>query len=194
MKRCALLACALALLMTGPVIADADQAAAAEQMPGGAAADVKVLTATVKAIDLDTRQVTLEDEAGETFTLTVGEQARNLDQVQVGDEVTFEFYQLLAVALEPTKTTVRTKVEQAEAARAPAGAKPAAYLERTVDVTGTVEAVDQESRMVTLRGPERSVTLHVDEDVDLAKIEVGQTAVGRYIEGFAVAVEAPGKD
>jgi Cu/Ag efflux protein CusF len=194
MKRCASFACALALLVAIPLTGSAEETEAPAPMPGGAAADVKIVTATVAAIDLATRQVTLKDQAGETFTLTVGEEARNLDQVKVGDEVTFEFYQLLAVALEPSTTTVRSKVEQAEVARAPLGAKPAGYLERTVDVTGTVEAIDRASRMVTLRGPERSLSLHVDEEVDLTKIEVGQTAVGRYIEGFAVSVKAPSTD
>jgi len=33
----------------------------------------------------------------------------------------------------------------------------------------------------------------VDKEVDLSKIEVGQTVLARYIEGFAVSAAAPEK-
>jgi hypothetical protein len=137
--------------------------------------------------------VTLKGEDGQVVTLTVGEEARNLPQVKVGDIVTFEYYQLLALALEPTTTTIREKVEREEVGRSPLGAKPAGYVEKTVDVTGGVQAVDKKSRTVTLRGAERTLTLHVDDGVDLSKVEVGQTVLARYVEGFAVSVAAPEK-
>ncbi|MCU0937204.1 MAG: copper-binding protein, partial [Gammaproteobacteria bacterium] len=105
----------------------------------------------------------------------------------------FEYYQVLAVALEPTTSVIREKVEREEVVRAPLGAKPAGYVEKTVDVVGTVSAIDAKSRTVTLRGPERSLILNVAKDVDLSKIKLGQTVLARYIEGFAVSAAAPAK-
>ena len=50
---------------------------------GGA---VEQVTATVTAIDLTTRMVTLKTKSGEE-TIRVGEEAKNLAQVKVGDRV-----------------------------------------------------------------------------------------------------------
>ena len=44
-------------------------------------------TATVKAINLETRQVTLQGKKGNPFTITVSEAVTNLPQVKVGDQV-----------------------------------------------------------------------------------------------------------
>jgi Cu/Ag efflux protein CusF len=137
--------------------------------------------------------VTLKAEDGRLVKLTVGEEARNLPQLKVGDLVTFEYYQLLAVALEPTTSFVREKLEREEVGRAPLGAKPGAYVQKTVDVTGTVEAIDTKARTVTLRGAERSLTLNVGDEVDLSKLAVGQTVLARYVEGFAISARAPEK-
>lgn len=194
MPRLAPLACAVALIVTAPLATLAEQAVTpAAEMPAAALAGATTVTATVEAIDLDTREVTLKGEDGKRVKLTVGEEARNLPQLKVGDVVTFEYYQLLALALEPTTGVVREKVERQEVGRAPLGAKPAGYVQKTVDITGTVHAIDAKSRTVTLRGPERSLTLKVDKEVDLSKIEVGQTVLARYIEGFAVSAAAPEK-
>jgi Cu/Ag efflux protein CusF len=191
MNRLAPLAFALAVALPAPALA-AD-VGVPPPTPAGAVLDVAVVTATVAAIDLDKREVTLKGEDGQVVTLTVGEEARNLPQVKVGDVVTFEYYQALAVALEPTTTAIRAKVEHEEVGRAPPGARPAGYVEKTVDVTGSVQAIDTKTRTVTLRGPERVLTLHVEDDVDLSRIQVGQTVLARYIEGFAISVAAPGK-
>jgi len=52
-------------------------------------------TATVQAIDLDKRVVTLKGEKGNVFDLKVGEEAKNLPQVKVGDRVTVQLYESL---------------------------------------------------------------------------------------------------
>lgn len=194
MPRIVPVACAFALVLTASLPARAEQPAApSAELPAAAVAGVTTVTATVEAINLDTREVTLKGEGGNLVKLTVGEEARNLPQLKVGDVVTFEYYQLLAVALEPTTSVIREKVEREEVVRAPLGAKPAGYVEKTVDVVGTVSAIDAKSRTVTLRGPERSLILNVAKDVDLSKIKLGQTVLARYIEGFAVSAAAPAK-
>lgn len=45
-------------------------------------------TATVEAIDLEKRVVTLKGQEGNVFDVAVGREARNLPQLKVGDEVT----------------------------------------------------------------------------------------------------------
>lgn len=59
--------------------------------------NVTTVKAKVQAVDLNTRAVTLKDTKGKVFDLKVGEEAKNLPQVQVGDEVVAKYYESLAV-------------------------------------------------------------------------------------------------
>jgi Cu/Ag efflux protein CusF len=161
------------------------------QMPGAAAGKAVVVTATVEAIDLDSRDVTLKGENGESVVLTVSEEARNLGQVEVGDVVTFEYYQVLALALTPVEGVTRQKTESVEVERAELGEKPAGQVVRTVEAIGVVESIDKENRVVLLRGAEQTLELKVEDDVDLDAVSVGQNVAATYIEAFAVSVTPP---
>lgn len=187
MTRFGVVALAAALFVMAPIAGAAEPA----ELPAGAVGGAIVVTATVEAIDLETRQVTLKGRDGTLRTLTVSEDARNLPQLKVGDVVSFTYFEALALALDPVETAVRSRRERDELARTPAGAKPGGVVTRTIEVTGTVQNIDREKRVVTLRGPKRTVTLKVEDDVDLANIKEGQTVLARYVEGFAIEVTTP---
>ena len=55
------------------------------------------MKATVEAINHETREVTLRGENGETVDLVVGEDARNLGQVHVGDTVIADYMHSLEI-------------------------------------------------------------------------------------------------
>jgi hypothetical protein len=63
----------------------------------------------------------------------------------------------------------------------------------TVDVTGSVEAVDVAKRTVTLKGPEgKTRTLKVDPSVKrLAEVKKGDQVVARHTEALALSVDTP---
>ena len=103
-----LLAAALVGLSTGtPVLAD--QSTAAMTLKPEAAMNAQrapfvkeslhQMTATVEAIAMDTREVTLRGKDGTIQTIKVGPEARNLDQVKVGDNVTVSYYESLAAQM-----------------------------------------------------------------------------------------------
>ena len=60
-------------------------------------------TATVQAIDLDKRMVTLKGEQDNVFDLKEGEEAKNLPQVKVGDQVAITYTEALAIEVTPAK-------------------------------------------------------------------------------------------
>ncbi len=62
---------------------------------------ISAVTATVEAVDLATRMVTLVGPDGKSFVVQAGEQVRNLDQVKVGDKVTVEYYEGLLAEIAP---------------------------------------------------------------------------------------------
>src|SRR6188768_1545100 len=109
----------LAALGAAPLYAQ-DSAAA----KGKGVMEVGRVTATVEAIDQKTRNVTLKTSDGEKFTVTAGDDVRNLAQVNKGDIVTVEYGQALAVKLAKTdnKTRARTVTEGVQ--RAEPGQKP----------------------------------------------------------------------
>ena len=71
--------------------------AAAPPLPSGTlGATLVTATARVKALDQQTRQVTLARADGSEVTLYADDTVRNLPQVRVGDEVTASYYESLA--------------------------------------------------------------------------------------------------
>src|SRR5512136_2692956 len=65
--------------------------------PGIIRGDMTVITATVVAVDLTNRIVTLRDAEGDVRDFRVSEEAVNLPQVKAGDVVTTTFYESIAV-------------------------------------------------------------------------------------------------
>lgn len=75
------------------------------------------------------------------------------------------------------------------------GEKPAIEESTLVTVTATVEAIDQKTRMVTLKGPQgNSVTFKAGEQVkNLSQVKVGDSVLAKYYESVAVEVKKPGE-
>ena len=82
-----------ALTLAGAPIAFA---ADPDAPPSGEVGQVVEMEATVTAIDMATRSVTLKGEDGAETTIQVDERARNLEQVKVGDVVKVAYVQALA--------------------------------------------------------------------------------------------------
>ena len=71
------------------------------------------------------------------------------------------------------------------------GGKPGAVASRIVTVEATVEAINYNSRMVTLRGPKgKVVTMHVDERArNFNQIKVNDLVEAEYFEAVALYVQ-----
>jgi Cu/Ag efflux protein CusF len=177
---------ASALSIAAPLFAQ--QPPAATPAPRGAAAGASVTAvATVEAINQETREVTLRKENGETVTLVVGPEARNLAQVEKGDKVTVTYEVGLLVGIGPPGQPVR--VEDTQVARTPAGARPGGSIRQTTAVTATILEIDTAARTVVLQGPRQTVELAVAPDVDMSKAKVGERVGVVYSESFALTVE-----
>ena len=82
-------------------------------------------TATVEAVDQETRQVTLRDDVdGTAFTVTAGPEVRNLPQLAAGDHVQIDYYRSLTVAMADPADSGEPLTAAAAAAR-PEGGCPA---------------------------------------------------------------------
>ena len=177
-------------------IALAESGAAATPTEVKAAAIVGVVgsgTATVAAVDHGKREVTLEDSDGQQFTLPVGPEARNFDQVEVGDNVEVSYSGRILVSIKPEAGpgAARGIIKTVESSRSPEGARPYGSVTRNVEIFARVEAVDPTARTVTLRGAHGELALAAAEGLDLSNVEVGKQVKANFRETVTIAVTAP---
>jgi len=147
------------------------------------------LTATVEAVDVATRQVTLKGPKGNVVTITVGEQVKNLPQVQVGDQVVVKYYEAIAFRIvSPGEATPGAGMTAATATAQP-GQKPARVGARELTATVTVEAIDLKAGTATVKGPEgNSFTVKAQDKKNLEKIKVGDRVEITYTEALGISV------
>ena len=151
---------------------------------------VVTLTATVEAIDLSKRLVTLKGPKGNVVTLTVDERVKNLPQVQVGDQVKVKYYEAIAFrVLKPGEATPSPSATGTLATAQP-GQKPAGVGAREVTATVTIEAINRKAGTVTFKGPEgNSVTVKAQDPKNLDLVKVGDRVEITYTEALGISVE-----
>jgi hypothetical protein len=160
--------------------------------PGITASELVTISATVEAVDHDARLVTLRGPEGNLVTLKVSEEARNLGQVEVGDTVEAEYYESVALFVQVADGEPGAEVTTA-AARTPLGDKPGMGVADTVTLTATVTAIDYDTRMITLQGPEgKTITTRVDESAKrFNEVKQGDQVVVRHTRAVAITVREP---
>lgn len=147
-------------------------------------------TATVQAIDLENRVVTLKGAEGNVFDVTVGKEARNLPQLKVGDEVTVKYYEALSAKVYKKGEAPAAEGVAEGLARTKPGEKPGGVLGRHMTVTATVEAIDMKKPTVTLKGADgKSLVVKVKDRKNLENVKVGDEVVLTYSEALAISVE-----
>jgi len=182
-----------------------------EGVAGGTFTQTIEVNAKVTAIHRDSRKATLQDSDGEEFTVTVGPEAVNFDQIQIGDIVKAVVTEELVVSLLPESAAHPDGralksfgyIDAAEVEPAPdgstgivalamKGSQPGGLMARTVQVTATVKAIDKVNHKVTLSFKDGSTkTFPVRDDIDLSQHKAGERVVFHATEMIAVSVEKP---
>jgi hypothetical protein len=91
-----------------------------------------------------------------------------------------------------TATVLAQATAPAAKPKAPEAAKPKVQETAVVTLRGTVQAVDMEKQTVTIKGPQRTLTVRVRDPKKLEAIKVGDPVVGKYYEALAFEVKKPG--
>jgi hypothetical protein len=162
-----------------------------EGVPGGVFVNTLDVSAKVTAIDTSNRKLTLLGPDGDKFTVKVGPEAINFDQIRVGDMVNATLTEELVVYLDEEGTSAPDG-SAAMVKLAPKGAKPVGIVAGTVQVTGTVTTIDRINRTATLRFEDGNTkTFPVRDDIDLSRRKVGEKVVFQVTEMIAISVEKP---
>ena len=148
------------------------------------------INAVVEAINHETREVTLKGPQGNTVSMIVGEEARNLDQVNVGDIVTAEYVRSLSIEVLPGDGSEPGAGAISAAARSEKGQMPAGMVMDTQVVTATVEAIDIEANTFKLKFPDGNVEQFTARDPEnLKRAEVGDLVVITTMEALGLKVD-----
>src|SRR5215472_16464872 len=150
------------------------------------------ITASIEAINPETREVTLKGPLGNKVTFTVDKRVKRLNEMKVGDHVQADYYISIAAELRPpTPEEEKNPIVMLDAAgKAPPGTSPAAGGLRRFKVLTTIEGLDRPTQTITVKGPMGNyLTTRVADPSNLTKMHIGDHIVVTYTEALAVSLE-----
>jgi hypothetical protein len=180
----------------------------------GSTADLIQVTATVDAVDKKDRLITMTGPEGNTVVLKAGPKVRNFDRIKAGDDVVASYYEDISVVVTdaPSDGPPMTKEEgleedaeggmdapppatvdvEAGAAVAAKGAEPGAAVGDVVTINTTIEAVEYDTRIVTLAGQNGlSRRVKVGPEVAIEQLKAGDGVTIQVTQAVAVDVQLP---
>ena len=142
--------------------------------------------ATVTAIDLASRKVSLTNAEGKAFDLVAGEEVANLQNLKVGDVVALRYLQLLDLTLLKGTAGVRKRVVEVEGGKAAPGEQPAAGAGMQVTIYADVIDVDKAQQTIRVKGVDKTLSIQVKDPAQFALIAKGDQI--KAVQTTAIAI------
>ena len=181
------IACMIACAFLVAGVANGDEA---PSKPSFSASQTTTVTARVEAIDHETREVTLGLEDGETVSGVVGEEARNLDQVAVGDIVYAHYTESVSIEVVAGDGREPEVILQSDMARSAEGQMPGVAAAESTVVTAVVESINLENNTFRLREADGEIREYVARNPNnLRMAEVGDMVVTTTTESVVITVD-----
>jgi len=167
-----------------------EEAPAVQEKPSLYTSQSMTINAVVEAVDYETREVTLRDPQGESYTFTAGPEVRNLAQVNPGDIVTTEVMESLSIEVYDNPGMVPGAGEIVALGTAELGEKPGMTAIDTQVVTATVEAINLEANTFILKWPDGSLEQFTAQNPEnLRKAAVGDLVIITKSVTLIISVE-----
>ncbi len=177
------------VVSSSPLYASGQESATTGEKPGMLEAVVTNLEATVEKVDYEKRKVTLKGPEGKIVTIDVDENVKNLPQVEVGDLLTVEYVEAVTIQVFAPGEVEPGVTALADEKSAKLGQKPAGVAVKEITVVATIEAIDKEQQLVTLKGAGGKIkTVKARNPENLEKVEVGDSVMITYTSGIAIRV------
>ena len=179
----------VSLLLTATTVWAGDQDTTLDR-PSFSARQSMTLSAVVEAIDHETRVVTVRKPDGEAITFTASDEARNLDQVDVGDVLIAEYVETVSIKVVANDGMEADAAAVSAMARTEEGEMPGfAAMDASV-TTATVEEINLENNTFKLKGPDGRINEYVARNPEnLKRAMVGDLVVITVSEAIAITVE-----
>lgn len=184
----------VALLLTATAVLATDEDAVMDR-PSFSASQSMTISAVVEAIDHETRVVTVRKPDGEAVTFTASDEARNLDQVEVGDVLIAEYVETVTDDVIANDGMEGKAAAVSAMARTKEGDMPGIAAMEAIVVTATVEEINIEMNTFQLKGPDGTVNEYVARNPEnLKRAIVGDLVVITVTEAMAITVEEQAAD
>ncbi len=148
------------------------------------------ITAEVYGVEKIDRTLWLIGPDKNIVEIDVSEDAKNFNQLQIGDIVNITYYESIAIYL-GTPGELPEEETGEMIIRAPEGETPGGVALEISDISAVVLSIDKENRFITLKGPlGNSFTTYVDESArNFDKLNIGDVIHARYTKALAIDVE-----
>ena len=136
------------------------------------------ITAEVYGVEKIDRTLWLIGPKGNILELDVSEDAKNFNQLEIGDLVNITYYESIAIYLGYPGELPREETGEM-IVPAPEDETPGGAAVEITDISVSIVSIDKENRFVTLKGPlGNSITTYVDESVrSFDKLKVGDVEI-----------------
>ncbi len=153
--------------------------------------DKTTIKATVEAIDKTNRLVTLKGPKGNAVTVEVDPSVTRFDQIKVGDVVTADYYESVALEIHKAGSgTAPTADSMAEATGKRPGDKPGGMVGIEHKMTVTITAIDPSVPSVTVKTSDGSVvSFRVNHKEHLKDVAVGDKVTITETAALAMTVD-----
>jgi hypothetical protein len=180
------------LALALPALAQAQSEEAQNEVKAASRAMAVEAEAVITAIDLDTREITLQGPGGNSFTLQSQDKAVKLEQLAVGDIVVATYLAALESELrEPTAEEIAEPwLELNDEVVSDDASQPGIADMRVIRAVVTIEGLNREFGTVTVKDSRGK--LHIIGDVEPEKMEgvtLGQTAVMVFSQAMALTLQ-----
>ncbi len=180
-----------ALLLATSTVWAGDEEAMMEK-PSFSATQSMMVTAVVDEIDHESRVVTVTKDDGESLTFVASEDARNLDQVAVGDVLVAEYMETISIEVMANDGMEPEQAHASAMARTKKGEMPGMAAMDTTIVTATVEEINLEMNTFKLKGPDGTIEEYVARNPEnLKRAAVGDLVVITLTSAVAITVHEP---
>ena len=173
--------CAAALLLA--MNAASAFAQVTKTIPG----EVKVVTATVEAIEKGSREITVKKADGTYERVAVPAAIKQFDTLKIGDKITARYYETVVLRVK-TAGQKDTDTAAAGLVRADTGKAGTASTQQTI--TATITAIDPMVPSITFSGPRGwTYSSRVEDKKALAAVKVGDKVDITWTEAVIVSLD-----
>jgi len=150
--------------------------------------ETQTISATVEAINVSTRTLTLKGPKGNFIDIVAPETMKRFSEVKVGDTLTARYYENLVIRKKlPGEKDVDTA---AEGVTPGSGGKPAGTAAKQRTITATITALDPKVPSLTLSGPNKwTYSARIEDKKVLDQIKVGDKVDLTWTEALLLEFE-----
>jgi translation elongation factor P/translation initiation factor 5A len=155
--------------------------------------DAVTVTAQIRAVDYNTREVLLRGEDGEDVVAVAGPEVRNFDQIKIGDILSITYYEEVVAHIANADSS-STPTAAATAGRAAEGEKPGMVAASVVNSVVEFINYDSDSHVATFINPDGtpgSVVVNPKMREFAASLNKGDMVDVTITRAVAISMESP---